>query len=144
MSDTDRLTLDPEVVAGLRAFFQPIAEKALPPVGTDFSSSMLRIFAESRQEHWKALLAVLDSHGPEYDVPDVYYVIRELVEEGTWLRAKAYNSPDFDHSQDVGGCFCRMFIHDQSPDADYLDRLALALANAIPGLDAGQRIRLCI
>ncbi len=80
----------------------------------------------------------------ELDEDVLRRLVRDLVDSGMWLRAKAHSRPDFDHERAYGGFIRRMFCHDQAPEADRLDRLALALVNGADGMDTVTGLMLMI
>jgi hypothetical protein len=71
--------------------------------------------------------------------------IRDLVDDGSQRRASAfYAAPPDVQAAIPGGFIVRAQVHDLSPEADRQDRLAIEIANAIPGISNEERLHLCL
>ena len=75
---------------------------------------------------------------------DARWVVEALVGRGMDMRMKAYYAADQATRAAIpGGFITRSVVHDLSPEADELDHLALAIANARPDWTPEYRLRLC-
>ncbi len=134
------IDLESEVASALASFFQARADWPMPK-----PDSSLITWAKVMREIDLDTVAWFAGPGPyRCELGWLRRICRDLIGAGIERRIAAYHRPDFDHSRVSGGFITRMCLHDQSPEAEEYDRLALALVNGARELDYATRLSFVI